>query len=100
MTGDAAARVSTRLLGDGYAIPLLGLGVWQIRNGPECVNAVRWALELGYRHVDTAQAYGNEESVGAALRESGVARDEVFVTTEFHPRQRDPARGDRREPGA
>jgi 2,5-diketo-D-gluconate reductase A len=90
MTDDADAGASTRLLGDGYAIPLLGLGVWQIRNDPECVNAVRWALELGYRHVDTAQAYGNEESVGAALRESGIARDEVFVTTKFYPGQRDP----------
>jgi Aldo/keto reductase family len=81
---------TTRPLGDGHAIPLLGLGVWQIRDGPECVDAVRWALELGYRHVDTAQAYGNEESVGEALRESGIARDEVFVTTKFNPRQRDP----------
>jgi 2,5-diketo-D-gluconate reductase A len=69
---------------------LLGLGVWQVPNGPECVNAVRWALELGYRHIDTAQAYGNEESVGRALRESGLARDEVFITTKFYPRRRDP----------
>jgi diketogulonate reductase-like aldo/keto reductase len=77
-----------RSLADGNAIPLLGLGVWQIPNGPECVNAVRWALELGYRHIDTAQAYGNEESVGRALRESGIARDEVFVTTKFYPGRR------------
>jgi diketogulonate reductase-like aldo/keto reductase len=53
------------------------------------VNAVRWALELGYRHVDTAQAYGNEESVGRGLRDSGVPRDEVFVTTKFYPARRD-----------
>jgi 2,5-diketo-D-gluconate reductase A len=59
-------------------------------DGPECVNAVRWALELGYRHIDTAQVYGNETSVGRGLRESGVARDEVFVTTKFYPRSRDP----------
>jgi 2,5-diketo-D-gluconate reductase A len=72
-------------------MPLLGLGVWRVPNGPECVNAVRSALELGYRHVDTAQAYGNEESVGRALRESGVPREEVFVTTKFHPRREDPA---------
>jgi diketogulonate reductase-like aldo/keto reductase len=72
-------------------MPLLGLGVWRMPNGPECVNAVRAALELGYRHVDTAQAYGNEESVGRALRESGVAREDVFVTTKFHPRRRDAA---------
>jgi len=79
-----------RALADGNSIPLLGLGVWQIPNGPECVNAVRWALELGYRHIDTAQAYGNEESVGQALRESGIARDEVFVTTKFDPAHQDP----------
>jgi diketogulonate reductase-like aldo/keto reductase len=82
---------TTRQLADGNRIPLLGLGVWQIPDGPECVDAVRWALELGYRHLDTAQAYGNEESVGRGLRESGVPRDEVFITTKFHPRQKDPA---------
>jgi methylglyoxal/glyoxal reductase len=61
-----------------------------VPNGPECVNAVRWALELGYRHIDTAQAYGNEESVGQGLRESGVPREEVFITTKFHPAHEDP----------
>jgi diketogulonate reductase-like aldo/keto reductase len=81
----------TRKLEDGNEIPLLGLGVWQVPNGPECVNAVRWALEFGYRHLDTAQAYGNEESVGQALRDSGVPRDDVFITTKFFPRHRDPA---------
>jgi 2,5-diketo-D-gluconate reductase A len=69
---------------------MLGLGVWQVPNGPECVNAVRWALELGYRHIDTAQAYGNEESVGQALRDSGVPRNEVFITTKFYPGRKDP----------
>jgi len=87
VTADGRAR----LLADGSRIPLLGLGVWQVPDGPECVNAVRWALELGYRHIDTAQAYGNEASVGQALRESGVAREEVFVTTKFNPGRRDPA---------
>lgn len=80
----------TRDLADGASIPILGLGVWQVPNGPECVNAVRWGLELGYRHIDTAQAYGNEESVGRALRASGVPREEVFVTTKFYPANRDP----------
>jgi 2,5-diketo-D-gluconate reductase A len=79
-----------RLLADGNQIPLLGLGVWQVRSGPECVNAVRWALELGYRHIDTAQSYGNEESVGTALLASGVPRDDVFITTKFDPGNRDP----------
>jgi len=71
-------------------MPLLGLGVWQIPTGPECVEAVRTALELGYRHIDTAQDYGNEESVGKGLRESGVAREDVFITTKFYPAQSDP----------
>jgi 2,5-diketo-D-gluconate reductase A len=66
--------------------------VWQVPDGPQCVHTVRAALELGYRHIDTAQAYGNELSVGRALRESGIARDEVFITTKFHPGRRDPLR--------
>ena len=88
MTPDGRGRV----LADGTVMPLLGLGVWQIPDGPACVHAVRAALELGYRHIDTAQAYGNESSVGRALRESGIARDEVFITTKFHPGRRDPLR--------
>jgi 2,5-diketo-D-gluconate reductase A len=80
-----------RVLADGNRIPFLGLGVWQVPDGPECVDAVRWALELGYRHIDTAQAYGNEKSVGQALREGGVPRDELFVTTKFYPGSSDPA---------
>src|SRR4051794_26170884 len=78
-----------RALADGNVLPLLGLGVWQVPDGPECVDAVRAALELGYRHIDTVQAYRNEESVGQALRESGVAREDVFVTTKFHPSRKD-----------
>jgi diketogulonate reductase-like aldo/keto reductase len=77
-------------LADGNTLPLLGLGVWQVPDGPACVDAVRWALELGYRHIDTAQAYGNESSVGRALRDSGLPREEVFVTTKFNPGLKDP----------
>ena len=88
MSTTADERV--RALADGNRIPTLGFGVWQIPDGPACVNAVRWALELGYRHIDTAQAYGNEKSVGRALTESGVARDEVFITTKFFPVRSDP----------
>jgi 2,5-diketo-D-gluconate reductase A len=66
-------------------MPLLGLGVWRVPDGAAWVHAVRAALELGYRHIDTAQAYGNESSVGRALRESRIARDEVFITTKFTP---------------
>ena len=80
-----------RTLADGNAIPLLGLGVWQVSDGAECERAVRWALEAGYRHIDTAQAYGNEGSVGRALRDSGIPREEVFITTKFYPARRDPA---------
>jgi diketogulonate reductase-like aldo/keto reductase len=79
-----------RMLADGTQIPLLALGVWQIPNGRECEDAVRWALELGYRHIDTAQAYGNEESVGRGLRESGVPREQIFITTKFFPAAKDP----------
>jgi diketogulonate reductase-like aldo/keto reductase len=79
-----------RQLGDGNHIPVLGLGVWQIPNGRSCVNAVRWALEIGYRHIDTAQEYGNEESVGRAVKESGLPREEVFITTKFLPGASDP----------
>jgi diketogulonate reductase-like aldo/keto reductase len=85
-SGDGRARA----LADGNQMPMLGLGVWQVPDGPECVDAVRSALELGYRHIDTAQAYGNEESVGRALRGSGVPREEVFITTKFYPARRDP----------
>jgi len=81
ITPDARACV----LADGNQMPLLGLGVWQVPNGDACVDAVRWALDLGYRHIDTAQVYGNEESVGRALRDSGVPRREVFLTTKFLP---------------
>jgi len=80
-----------RALADGNQIPVLGLGVWQVPNGPIAVNAVRWALDFGYRHIDTAQVYGNEESVGRALRESGVPRNQVFITTKFNPSRKDPA---------
>ena len=86
VTSDAAVRV----LADENRIPRLGLGVWQVPNGRECENAVRWALELGYRHIDTAQAYHNEESVGRALQASGVPREEIFLTTKFWPGHSDP----------
>jgi diketogulonate reductase-like aldo/keto reductase len=81
---------ATRKLSDGHEIPVLGLGVWQVDDGSECERAVRDALELGYRHIDTAQAYGNEASVGRALRDSGVPRERVFITTKFYPGSEDP----------
>jgi 2,5-diketo-D-gluconate reductase A len=89
-TNAVTADGQGRVLADGHQLPLLGLGVWQVRDGRPCIDAVTWALELGYRHIDTAQAYGNEESVGTALRASGVPRDQVFITTKFYPGDRDP----------
>jgi 2,5-diketo-D-gluconate reductase A len=90
MTGAGADDGRSIRLADGSQMPMLGLGVWQVPDGSECVRAVRWALEVGYRHIDTAQAYGNERSVGKALDESGVARDAIFITTKFYPAKKDP----------
>ena len=67
-------------LNDGGQMPLLGFGTWQIK-GDDARQSVGWALEAGYRHLDTATVYGNEAEVGAGLRDSGVDRDEVFITT-------------------
>jgi diketogulonate reductase-like aldo/keto reductase len=64
----------------GAAMPLLGFGTWQVK-GDEAVTATAAALDAGYRHLDTATVYGNEAQVGRALGESGVAREDVFVTT-------------------
>ena len=72
---------STLTLNNGVKIPVLGLGVWQTERGEQTRNAVRWALEAGYRHIDTAAIYRNEKNVGEGLRESGVPREQVFVTT-------------------
>jgi diketogulonate reductase-like aldo/keto reductase len=88
--GAVTADGRYRVLADGNEIPLLGLGVWQVPDGRTCEDAVRWALEAGYRHIDTAQAYRNERSVGRALRDVGLPREEVFVTTKFYPGHRDP----------
>ena len=70
-------------LNDGRQIPQLGLGVWRIPDGRKCESAVLEAFEAGYRHIDTASFYGNEESVGAAIRASGIRREEVFITTKL-----------------
>ncbi len=74
----------TVALAPGGAIPLLGFGTWQLA-GDDAYNGVRAALEVGYRHVDTATGYANEDRVGAALRDSGLDRSEVFVTTKCPP---------------
>ncbi len=65
-------------------IPIIGLGTWELR-GTTCTRMVSEALRLGYRHIDTAEMYDNESEVGEGLRASGIARDEVFITTKVWP---------------
>jgi diketogulonate reductase-like aldo/keto reductase len=79
-----AWKIDSRVkLRGGVEMPILGLGVWQSAPGAETRDAVLAALRAGYRLVDTARAYRNEEDVGAAIRESGVPRSEIFVTTKL-----------------
>ncbi|MCX8047638.1 MAG: aldo/keto reductase [Anoxybacillus gonensis] len=68
-------------LHNGVRMPWLGLGVYKVQEGEEVIRSVRTALEIGYRHIDTAAFYENEEGVGQAIRESGIRREEIFVTT-------------------
>ena len=67
-------------LNNGIKMPMLGYGVYQVTN-EECERCVQDALDVGYRSIDTAQAYGNEEAVGRGIKNSGVARDQIFLTT-------------------
>ncbi|KRN09625.1 aldo/keto reductase [Lactobacillus gigeriorum] len=73
----------TYKLNNGVEIPVVGFGTWQTPNGQVAKDAVLAALNAGYRHIDTAAAYGNETSVGEAIKASGVKRDELFVTTKL-----------------
>lgn len=70
-------------LNNGVKIPALGLGVFQTESGEETENAVKWAIEAGYRHIDTAKIYGNEVSVGRAIKNSKINRSKLFVTTKL-----------------
>ncbi len=77
-------NIATRIkLNNGIEIPALGLGTWKTPPGKKTEDAVGWALEAGYRHIDTASVYGNEESVGRAVKKSGVPREEIFITTKL-----------------
>lgn len=69
-------------LSNGVEIPKLGLGTWLIPND-QVIDVVKDAISLGYRHIDTAFAYGNEQGVGEAIRNSGIPRDEIFITTKL-----------------
>src|SRR6516165_7721183 len=77
----------TRELRGGGRMPVLGLGVFRMADGHETEQAIEWAFEAGYRHIDTASVYRNERSVGAAVRRSGLRREDVFVTTKLMPLQ-------------
>ncbi|MCB0912471.1 MAG: aldo/keto reductase [Propionibacteriaceae bacterium] len=70
-------------LADGHQIPVVGFGTWLLKEGEECYRAVSDALRLGYRHIDTARAYHNEASVGRAIRDSGIPREEIYVTSKL-----------------
>ncbi|ULQ59506.1 aldo/keto reductase [Brucepastera parasyntrophica] len=70
-------------LNNGLKIPCVGFGTWQTPDGEVAVNAVKSAIECGYRHIDTAAVYGNEESVGKAVRAGTVSRDDIFITTKL-----------------
>ena len=68
-------------LSNGYKIPCIGFGTWKTKEGKDTFDSVKTAIETGYRHVDTAAVYGNEVSVGEAVRASGIAREDVFITS-------------------
>lgn len=73
----------TYKLYNGVEIPVLGFGTWQTKEGIEAYNATSWALKYGYRHIDTAYIYKNEESIGQAILDSNVKREEIFITTKL-----------------
>ncbi len=70
-------------LSNGVQVPAIGFGTWQIPNGTAAYDSVAFALKNGYKHIDTANAYGNEASVGKAVRDSGIARNELFITSKL-----------------
>jgi diketogulonate reductase-like aldo/keto reductase len=70
-------------LSNGVKIPCLGLGTWQTRDGDEAISSVLAAIEVGYRHIDTARAYENEAGIGAAVKQSGIGRDNLFITSKL-----------------
>ena len=77
-------KIDSRVtLSDGNIMPLLGLGVWDAKSGKETYDAVIHALKSGYRHIDTAEMYGNERDVGSAVIDSGLTRKDVFITTKL-----------------
>ncbi len=74
-------NIDTKInLNNGIKVPILGLGTWRL-TGKDAINAVKWALEAGYRHIDTAALYNNENQVGIAIKESDISREDIFITS-------------------
>ena len=82
-SGEGREIMKTILLNNGVKMPILGFGVFQIKEAEECERAVREAIDVGYRLIDTAASYENEQYVGNAIKDSGIAREELFVTTKL-----------------
>lgn len=78
LTSDSVYRLK-----NGVEMPVVGFGTWQIRDSEEAYASVKEALRVGYRHIDTAEVYGNEEAVGRAIKDSGIPRNEIFLTTKL-----------------
>ncbi|WP_342662783.1 aldo/keto reductase [Brachyspira innocens] len=85
---DFKSLKDTFTLSNGYKIPCIGFGTWQTPDGETAVNAVKEAIKLGYKHIDTAAIYGNEKSIGKAIKESGINRDELFITSKVWNKER------------
>ena len=85
---------SDKILNNGVAMPILALGVWMATD-EEASRAVQWAIQAGYRHIDTAKIYDNEEAVGRGIKASGIAREDIFITTKLW--NNDMRRGRQRE---
>ena len=74
----------TFTLHNGVKMPYFGLGVYLSKDGQEVINAIKWAVEAGYRHIDTASVYQNEEGVGVGVKQCGIAREELFVVSKVY----------------
>lgn len=85
---DFSSLNDTFTLNNGYKIPCIGFGTWQTPDGDTAVNAVKDAVKLGYKHIDTAAIYGNEVSIGKAIKESGINRNELFITSKVWNKER------------
>lgn len=85
---DFSSLNDTFTLNNGYKIPCIGFGTWQTPDGDTAINAVKDAVKLGYKHIDTAAIYGNEVSIGKAIKESGINRNELFITSKVWNKER------------